>query len=39
MLTWYLYVGYELQIKFTFRSGPMILAELCALDFEIWLNI
>ena len=29
----------ELQIKFTFCSGPMILAELWPLDFEIWQNI
>jgi hypothetical protein len=29
----------ELQLKFTFRSGPMICGELWPLDFEIWPNI
>ena len=26
----------ELQIKFTFRSGPMIIGRVMPLDFEIW---
>ena len=29
----------ELQIKFTFRSGPMIFGRVMPLDFEIWPNI